>query len=141
MRAARTARARERERGSATQWCPHLSDRVGLVPEALHVLRHQRLLQGQAVGLVVRDDLRLQAVADVVAPRVKGAPGRAAAVHDVVMAQDLPRGRQAVDDWRPDVRAGVAQITEAQVIGHCSPPHMRRRRVGVSRQAGGVAAA
>ena len=74
-----------------------------LVPKPLHILWHQRLLEAQAVCLVIWDDLRLQAVADVVAPRVKGASSGATTVHDIVVPQDLPSCRQPINDWRLDV--------------------------------------
>lgn len=73
------------------------------VSEPLHVLWHQSLLEAQAICLVVWDDLSLQAVADVVAPRVKGTSSGATAVHDIVMAKDLPSCRQPIDDRRLDV--------------------------------------
>ena len=87
---------------------PHLSDCVRLISEPLHVLRHQRLLEAQAICLVVRDDLRLQAVADIVASRVQGTSSGATAVHDIVVTQDLPSCRQPIDHRRLDVRASVA---------------------------------
>jgi hypothetical protein len=87
---------------------PHLSNRVRPVSEPLHVLRHQRLSEVQAICFVVWDDLRLQAIADIVAPRVKGTSSRATAVHDIVVTQDLPSCRQPIDHRRLDVRASVA---------------------------------
>ena len=69
------------------------------VSEPLHVLWHQSLLEAQAICLVVWDDLSLQAVA----ARVKGTSSGATAVHDIVMAKDLPSCRQPIDDRRLDV--------------------------------------
>jgi hypothetical protein len=80
-----------------------LSDGMGLVTELLHVLRHERFLEAEAVRLVVRNDLSLEAVADIVPAGVQSAPRGTAAVHHVVVAQDLAGRRQAVDDWRFDV--------------------------------------
>ena len=78
--------------------------------------------QGMALTTSKKKDARiahlvagLQAVPDVVAPRVQHGPGWGAADVDVVMPQHHTALGKPVDAWGLDVRPGVAQVSKPEL--------------------------
>jgi hypothetical protein len=98
--------------------CPlTLSNHVYLCRgRALHKVRQQRFVERQPVAVAVGQHARLEAHANVVAPRhERGARRRARALH-VKGREAHAGGGERVDVRRCDERAGQAQVRAAKVV-------------------------
>ena len=94
-----------------------LADDGGVVAGLLERLGQQPLVGRQAVGVALRNDRRLQAVAQRIAPGHQGGARRRAHRLGVELLELRALGGELVEVRRLDVRAVEADVLPAEIVG------------------------